>query len=119
MIKEGFQPACDVYISSSCTEEWSGEGAPLICEYFKQEGIHLSMLLDEGGMIIEEPIAGVKGIYGMVGIVEKGYGDVKFIARGKGGHASAPGKIHRWYVLENSWRILKRKIHSRRSLPLW
>ncbi|MEE1032591.1 MAG: M20/M25/M40 family metallo-hydrolase [Ruminococcus sp.] len=92
LIKEGFQPACDVYISSSCTEEWSGEGAPLICEYFKQEGIHLSMLLDEGGMIIEEPIAGVKGIYGMVGIVEKGYGDVKFIARGKGGHASAPGK---------------------------
>ena len=28
----------------------------------------------------------------MVGVVEKGYGDVKFIARSKGGHASAPGK---------------------------
>ena len=28
-------------------------------------------------MIIEEPIAGVKGTYAMIGIVEKGYGDVK------------------------------------------
>ena len=43
-------------------------------------------------MILEEPVGGVKGIYGMVGVVEKGYGDVKFIARSKGGHASAPGK---------------------------
>lgn len=28
----------------------------------------------------------------MVGVLEKGYGDLKFIAKGKGGHASAPGK---------------------------
>ena len=33
-----------------------------------------------------------KGMYGMVGVVEKGYGDVKFIARSNGGHASAPTK---------------------------
>ena len=43
-------------------------------------------------MIIEEPIAGVKGTYGMVGVVEKGYGDLRFTAKSKGGHASAPGK---------------------------
>ena len=92
LIAEGFTPKCDVYIASSCTEEWSGEGAPLTVEYLKSQGVHLKMLLDEGGMIIEEPVAGVKGTYGMVGVVEKGYGDVKFIARGKGGHASAPGK---------------------------
>ena len=28
----------------------------------------------------------------MVGVVEKGYGDVKFVAKSNGGHASAPGK---------------------------
>lgn len=92
LVKEGFQPDCDVYIASSCTEEWSGEGAPLTAQYLKENGVHLALLLDEGGMIIEEPVAGVKGLYGMVGVVEKGYGDVKFIAQGKGGHASAPGK---------------------------
>ncbi|MBQ5676606.1 MAG: M20/M25/M40 family metallo-hydrolase, partial [Lachnospiraceae bacterium] len=92
LMKDGFKPECDVYIASSCTEEWSGEGAPLTAAYLKEQGVELALLLDEGGMIVEEPVGGVKGIYGMVGVVEKGYGDVKFIARSKGGHASAPGK---------------------------
>lgn len=92
LIAEGFVPECDVYIASSCTEEWSGEGAPLTVAYLKEQGVKLALLLDEGGMIIEEPIAGVRGTYGMVGVVEKGYGDVRFTARGNGGHASAPGK---------------------------
>ena len=92
LIADGFTPACDVYLASSCTEEWSGDGAPATVAYLKEQGVHLSFLIDEGGMIIEEPIAGVKGIYGMVGVVEKGYGDLKFTARSSGGHASAPGK---------------------------
>ena len=58
----------------------------------KEKGVKLDLILDEGGMILQAPIAGVNGIYAMVGVVEKGYGDVKFIAHGKGGHASAPGK---------------------------
>ena len=92
LIAEGFNPACDVYIASSCTEEWSGDGAPATAAWLKENGVHLKLLLDEGGMIVEEPIAGVKGTYGMVGVVEKGYGDVRFVANSKGGHASAPGK---------------------------
>lgn len=92
LISEGFVPNGDVYIASSCTEEWSGDGGPATADYLKKNNIKLRLLLDEGGMIIEEPVGGVKGTYGMVGLVEKGYGDVKFIAHGKGGHASAPGK---------------------------
>ena len=92
LLEDGFVPECDVYIASSCTEEWSGEGAPLTVEYLKENNIKIKLLIDEGGMIIEEPVGGVKGTYGMVGIVEKGYGDVKFTAKGNGGHASAPGK---------------------------
>lgn len=92
LIAEGYEPACDVYIASSCTEEWSGDGAPATAAYLAEQGVHLKLLLDEGGMIIEEPIAGVKGTYGMVGVVEKGYGDLRFTAKSKGGHASAPGK---------------------------
>ncbi len=92
LIIEGFVPDCDVYIASSCTEEWSGPGAPAIAEYLEKNGVKLELLLDEGGMIIEKPISGVKGVYAMVGVVEKGYGDLKFTARGNGGHASAPKK---------------------------
>jgi len=43
-------------------------------------------------MILDEPVGGVKGTYGMVGVIEKGYGDLKFTARSNGGHASAPKK---------------------------
>lgn len=73
--------------------DWSGgDGAPATVQYLKEKGIEFALVLDEGGMIIEEPIGGVKGTYGMVGVVEKGYGDVKFTARSNGGHASAPKK---------------------------
>lgn len=92
LLEAGWQPDVDVYITSSCTEEWSGDSAPAIVAYLKERHVHLGMLLDEGGMILKEPIAGVKGRYCVVGVLEKGYGDVKFIARGKGGHASAPGR---------------------------
>ena len=92
MIAEGYQPECDVYLASSCTEEWSGEGAPATVAYLKEQGVKLAYLMDEGGMILEEPVGGVKGTYGMVGVLEKGYGDVKFVAKSKGGHASAPTK---------------------------
>lgn len=92
LIKEGFVPQGDVYIASSCSEEWSGEGAPLTVEYLKEQGVKFAYLMDEGGMIIQEPVGGVKGIYGMVGVMEKGYGDVKFVAKGNGGHASTPDK---------------------------
>ena len=92
MITAGYQPEGDVYIASSCTEEWSGEGAPLTVQYLEKQGVKLAFVLDEGGMIIDNPIAGVQGVYGMVGVLEKGYGDLKFIARARGGHASAPKK---------------------------
>ena len=92
LIVEGFQPPMDVYIASSCTEEVSGDGGPAIANFLKEKGVKLDLILDEGGMILEAPIGGVKGVYAMVGVVEKGYGDVKFIAHGNGGHASAPGK---------------------------
>ena len=92
LIAEGYEPECDVYIGSSCTEEWSGEGAPTTVAYLKEQGVKLALVLDEGGMIVDEPMGGVKGTYGMVGVVEKGYGDLRFTAHGKGGHASAPTK---------------------------
>ncbi len=92
LLKEGFEPECDVYLASSCTEEWAGTGAPKIVEELKRRGVELFMLCDEGGGIIAEPIAGVHGNYAMVGVFEKGKADVEFSAHGNGGHASAPSQ---------------------------
>lgn len=92
LLKEGYTPDCDVYIASSCTEEIGGDGAPKIVDYLDKQGIKLFLVCDEGGGIIQDPMAGIKGNFAMVGVFEKGYGDVKFIARSTGGHASAPPK---------------------------
>ena len=92
LMTEGYEPRCDVYLASSCTEEIGGPGAGRTAQWLKEQGVRLFMLCDEGGSIVQDPVAGVKGHFAMVGIFEKGYGDVRFIARSKGGHASAPGK---------------------------
>ncbi len=94
LIGEGFTPACDVYISGSCTEEilGYGGGAADIVDWLDKNGVKLRFLLDEGGMIMADPIGGLHGTYGMVGVLEKGYGDLKFVAKSGGGHASTPGK---------------------------
>ena len=91
-IAEGYIPGNDIYIASSCTEEVSGKGAPKTAQYLKENGIKLHMLLDEGGMVVDSPLPMLDSSYAMVGVVEKGYGDLKFIAKSTGGHASAPGK---------------------------
>ena len=92
LIAEGTVPDGDVYIASSCTEEVAGDGAPATVRWLKEHGVKPSLVIDEGGMILEAPIGGVNGLYAMVGTVEKGYADVKFLAKANGGHASAPGK---------------------------
>lgn len=92
LLAEGYTPACDVYLASGCTEEIGGDGAPKLAAWLKEQGVHLFMLCDEGGSIVQDPVVGVKGHFAAVGIFEKGYGDVKFIARSNGGHASAPAR---------------------------
>lgn len=90
LLAEGYVPGNDVYLASSCTEEWGGDGAPKLVEELKRRGVRLFLVCDEGGGIIAEPIAGIHGNYAMVGVFEKGRGNVRFIARSGGGHASAP-----------------------------
>ena len=92
LISEGYVPPVDVYLCSSCTEEVGGDGAPKIVQWLKDHDVKLSMLCDEGGGIISEPISGVPGYYAMVGVYEKGMGDLKFTAHSAGGHASAPAR---------------------------
>ena len=89
---EGYVPEQDVYLASSCTEEWGGDGAPKLVAELKRRGVKPFLVCDEGGGIITEPVGGIKGNYAMVGVFEKGKADVKFTARSDGGHASAPGK---------------------------
>ena len=92
LLAAGYEPANDVYIASSCTEEWAGDGAQKLVAELKRRGVRPFLVCDEGGGIITEPIGGIPGNFAMVGVFEKGKADVKFTAKSTGGHASAPGK---------------------------
>jgi len=92
LARQGFVPRQDIYFLSTCDEEQGGKGADRISSELLRRGIRFSMVLDEGGMILHEPIGGAKGTFAMVGLGEKGCADLKFIARSSGGHASTPGK---------------------------
>ena len=92
LIKEGFTPKRDTYFVTACTEETGGEGGDAISLELQKRGIEFHMVLDEGGMIMYDPIGGADGTFAMIGVGEKGYVDLKFIATSNGGHSSAPGK---------------------------
>lgn len=92
LIAEGYVPKNDIYFESACTEETDGSGADSVTKALKDRSIKFSFCLDEGGMIIYDPIGGVDGTFAMVGVGEKALADLKFIARSNGGHASTPGK---------------------------
>ena len=92
---EGFVPDCDIWFESACAEEINGnrgEGADEISKILQERGLRFAFVLDEGGMIVQEPIAGAKGEYAMIGVGEKGTANLKIIAKSSGGHASTPPK---------------------------
>ncbi|MEA5151757.1 MAG: M20/M25/M40 family metallo-hydrolase [Oscillospiraceae bacterium] len=90
LAREGFTPESDIYFESSCNEETSSEGAKHFGALLRERGVRFSFVLDEGGMIMYEPISGAKGSFAMVGMGERGCADLLFTAKGAGGHASAP-----------------------------
>lgn len=92
LLKEDFVPEYDIYLSSSCTEEVGGDGCPKIVNELKRRGVKPWLVIDEGGAIVNEPIGGCKGNFAMIGIVEKGMGNLEFTAASNGGHSSYPAK---------------------------
>ena len=92
LLAKGYTPPQDVYLSSSCTEEWAGPGCKKLVDELKRRGVRPWLVVDEGGGIINEPIGGIHGNFAMLGVFEKGKADVTFTAKSNGGHASTPKK---------------------------
>ncbi len=90
LITEGFTPQNTIYFAFSGGEEINGKGAVNIVDYFEQNGIVPSMVVDEGGAVVENVFPGVTEPCGLIGIAEKGMMDVSYTVKSSGGHASAP-----------------------------
>jgi len=92
LIAEGFQPPRDIYLASSCDEEIMGEGARQTVQWLKAKGIRPSLVLDEGGAIVDGVLPTVSTPMALLGVLEKGYVDLRIVARSHGGHSSTPPK---------------------------
>ena len=90
LIADGFVPKNDVYFAFSGGEEINGQGAVNIVNYFKELGITIGVVVDEGGAVVENVFPGVKSPCALIGIAEKGMLNLEYTVKSAGGHASAP-----------------------------
>ncbi len=90
LLKEGYQPAQDIYFSFGHDEETTGTGAQAVAEYLKENDIRPAFVLDEGSIVADHILPGFDGQVGLIGVSEKGYANAKITATGEGGHSSMP-----------------------------
>ncbi len=90
LMRRGFTPKHDIYFAFSGNEEIAGAGANGIVDLFEEKGITPSIVVDEGGAVVENVFPGVKAPCGVVGIGEKGLMNMEYKVKSQGGHASAP-----------------------------
>lgn len=97
LLEEGYVPERDVYLCFGHNEEVMAEGddcgATCIMNWFKEHGIRLDSVIDEGGAILKAKVDKViDGHLAGVGIAEKGHVDFEISVNAKGGHSSQPPK---------------------------
>ncbi|MFS0866947.1 M20/M25/M40 family metallo-hydrolase [Microbacterium sp. 179-B 1A2 NHS] len=90
LLAEGFVPAHDVYLAFGHNEETAGDGARTIVAALDAEGVRPSLVLDEGGAVVQGVLPGVERPTAMIGVAERGVMTVRLTARELGGHASTP-----------------------------
>ena len=93
LLAEGFSPERTIYLAFGHDEEIGGRnGAAAIAELLVDRGVQLEFVLDEGSVIADGIIPGVKRPAAIIGLTEKGIGNFMLVARGEGGHSSRPPK---------------------------
>jgi carboxypeptidase PM20D1 len=91
LIASGFQPKRTVYLAYGADEEVGGlRGAKAIAALLAERKVKLDFILDEGLLITEGVLPGLKPPGAVVGIAEKGYLSVGLHAQATPGHSSIP-----------------------------
>lgn len=89
LLQEGTVPPVNLYIVSSHNEELGGDGMAATLEYCREKGITFEAILDEGGAIVEPPLAGMNcQMCAMVAVHEKGRLKLRCTAQNESSHVS-------------------------------
>lgn len=100
------------YLAFGQDEEIGGNlGALSIANYFSENQLPLEFVMDEGGILAENIVPGIKGRVALIGIAEKGYASFKLSVRYPGGHSSMP-------EVENSITILSSALEKIQKKPM-
>lgn len=87
----GFKPKRTIYLTFGADEETSGErGAGRIAALLKSREVKLDFIIDEGLLITEGILPGLKPAAALIGVAEKGYLSVKLKTTATPGHSSMP-----------------------------
>ena len=91
LLRTGFRPRRTVLLAFGHDEETQGlRGATALAAVIQRRYPQLEMILDEGGLVKADGVAGLAQPVALVGVSEKGYLSLELSATGQGGHSSMP-----------------------------
>lgn len=91
LLSDGFKPVRSFYFIFGHDEEvggWNGAGRAV--HTLKKQGVEMEWSLDEGSMVLDGILPGLKRPVASINVAEKGYVTLELVARGQGGHSSLP-----------------------------
>lgn len=91
LLASGFQPRRTVYLVAGHDEELGGQrGAVPIVALLKQRGAKIEWVIDEGLLIADGMLPGLRPPAALIGVAEKGFVSVQLSAQAVPGHSSMP-----------------------------
>lgn len=91
LLARGLKPERTIYFAFGHDEEIGGnQGAKAIAESFKQSNTTFEFILDEGGVVTQNLMAGVTEPLALIGVAEKGFVNLRLTVNDAGGHSSQP-----------------------------
>ena len=91
LVASGFKPRRTIYLAFGADEEVGGlRGAKAIAALLAERKVRLDFVIDEGLLITEGVMPGLKPPAALIGVAEKGYMSVQLEATATPGHSSMP-----------------------------
>jgi carboxypeptidase PM20D1 len=108
LLNKGFEPERSIIMAFGHDEELGGNmGAKAIAAILRERNIQAEFILDEGLVITDGIVPGLKAPAALIGIAEKGYATATLTAKVDGGHSSMPKKENAIAVLSEALVKLK------------